>query len=50
MCVAFSPALDTKQLLESAGFVSDFANLAAVEVDAKFGTQVNARARCIDIT
>lgn len=50
MCVAFSTALDTKQLLESAVFVSDFANLVAVEEDAKFGTQVNARARCIDIT
>lgn len=50
MCVAFSTALDTKQLLESAVFVSDFANLVAVEVDAKFGTQVNAHASCIDVT
>lgn len=49
MCVAFSTALDTKQLLESAVFVSDFADLVAVEVDAKFGTQVTAHARCIDI-
>lgn len=50
MCVAFSTALDTKQPLESAVFVSDFATLAAVEVDAKFATQVNARACCIDTT